>query len=252
MYNPMSLAGRRILVTGASSGIGSGCAQVLSRLGARLVLVGRNEERLQALLAEMEGEDHLAVPFDLSDIETIPVWLKDLAQTGGPLNGLVHSAGVELTRPLQIMKFSEYRELMTINLDAAVALAKGFRQRGVATRPASLVLIASVGGMVGQAGHAAYAASKGGVIALARSLALELVRDGLRVNTISPGLVETKMAAKMFSELPVAQIEKIQGMHPLGIGQVEDVAHAVAYLLADTGRWVTGSNLVVDGGYTAH
>lgn len=252
MYNPMSLTGRRILVTGASSGIGGGCAQVLSRLGARLVLVGRNEGRLQAVLAALEGEGHLAVPFDLSDIENIPMWLKELAHTGGPLDGLVHSAGVELTRPLQIMKFSEYRELMTINLDAAVALAKGFRQRGVATRPASLVLIASVGGMVGQAGHAAYAASKGGLIALARSLALELVRDGLRVNTISPGLVETEMAAKMFSELPAAQIEKIQGMHPLGIGQIEDVAHAVAYLLADTGRWVTGSNLVVDGGYTAH
>lgn len=253
MYNPMDLSGKRILVTGASSGIGRCCAQVLSRLGARLVIVGRDMDRLQITLSSLNGEGHQAEVFDLREIDDIPSWLKGLATIScGEFEGLVHSAGVQMTLPIQTVKLSDYRELMSVNVDAAYALAKGFRQRGVHRAPASLVFISSITALTGEPGLSAYCTSKAALLGLTKSLAMEFSRNGIRVNSVCPGHVATEMAEDLGNRINPEQLEAIAKLHPLGIGRPEDVAHAVSYLLADTGRWVTGSNLVVDGGYTAH
>lgn len=252
MCNPMSLEGKRILVTGASSGLGRACAEMISRLGGEVVLVARDETRLQQTLERLKGTGHRLEVFDLYDVEAIPGWLKGLAEGGKPLDGLVHSAGIQITIPIKIMKFTEYERLMTINLTAAYFLAKGFRQRGVCRAPASLVFLSSIAGIAGQTALSAYCASKAALQGLSRSLALEFAREGVRVNCVSPGLVETEMAEAMNKGLTSDQLEGIISGHPLGLGRPEDVAHAVAFLLANTGRWITGSNLVIDGGYTAH
>jgi NAD(P)-dependent dehydrogenase (short-subunit alcohol dehydrogenase family) len=252
MPNLLSLSGRTILVTGASSGIGRQTAIQLSELGARIVLVGRSPERLQETAGRLRGEGHPVQPRDLAAVEDVPKWLKELCREIGPLNGLVHSAGVHLMKPLRFMSPQEFSDLMTVNVVAAAALLKGLRQKGVCGSPASAVLISSVMGMVGQAGVTGYCASKGALCALTRSSALELAEEGIRVNCVAPGWVQTEMADRAASTLTEEQMQQIRGMHPLGLGEPQDVAAAVAFLLSDAAKWITGSTLVVDGGYTAH
>jgi NAD(P)-dependent dehydrogenase (short-subunit alcohol dehydrogenase family) len=250
--NPMDLTGHSILVSGASSGMGRETSILLSRLGATLVLVARRADALAETERLLEGSGHRSVPYDLTATDGIPAWMKALAAESGPLSGLVHSAGIQLTRPLRVLTQAHLDDVMRINLGAAVALVKGFRQKGVVSdKGRSVVLVASIMGLVGQPGIGAYAASKGALIALCRSLALELAPERIRLNCVCPGHVHTEMAQRLRETLTPEQFAAIEAMHPLGIGTALDVAYAVAFLLADTSRWITGTTLVVDGGYTA-
>jgi NAD(P)-dependent dehydrogenase (short-subunit alcohol dehydrogenase family) len=252
MLNPMDMTGRTILVTGASSGIGRATAELLSRLGARLVLVGRDAERLAQTHAQLDGCGHRVEQMDLSAVDGIVTWLKTLAAATGALHGLVHSAGVHKLKPLRALKPQTVEEVMRVNVGAAVELAKGFCQKEVGVRGGSIVLLSSVTGLVGQAGIAAYAASKGAIVALTKALAVELAREGIRVNSIAPGVVKTRMGERLLQSLTAEQGAALEAMHLLGLGTPLDVAYAAAFLLGDTGRWITGTTLVVDGGYTAH
>lgn len=248
----MELMDRTILVTGASSGIGRETAILLSQLGARLILVGRNTEQLEKTMTLLDGNAHQIHAFDLSFVDDIPSWMKEIVGKTGKLYGLVHSAGIQFTSPLQITTGASLEELMRVNVTAALALAKAFRQKNVATTVSSIVYLSSVMGLVGQAGQSAYSASKGALIALTKSLALELSRQNIRVNCVAPAIVKTEMSKKILQALTLEQVTQIETMHPLGIGTPRDVAYAIAFLLADTARWITGTTLVVDGGYTAH
>lgn len=252
MNNPMDLHNKTILITGASSGIGREAAILLSQLGASLILVGRNVAELERTLSMLNGSDHTYEIMDLAKaVDDIPEWMKDLVRKKCALNGLVHCAGAQFIRPLRITTGVCMEELMRINVTTALTLAKGFRHRGVSSPKSSIVFITSVMGLVGQAGQGAYAASKGALISLTKSLALELAREDIRVNCIAPGIVKTEMSDRMFEGLLPEQVEKIKLMHPLGIGSPRDIAYAIAFLLADSSRWITGTTLVVDGGYTA-
>ena len=248
--NPLDLSGKTVLVTGASSGIGRETAIYLSKLGANLVVTGRDRARLDAVQAKI-GASCMSEAFDLAAIDEIPSWLKQIANRTGPIAGLVHSAGISATRPLRTISEKEIVALMTINVSSAIALAKGFRQKGVYADGASIVLLASVMGLVGQPANSLYSASKGALIAAARSLALELARENIRVNCIAPAMVMTEMGEHLKATLPPENWKAVEAMHPLGVGTPEDVAGAAAFLIAPTGRWITGTTLVMDGGYTA-
>jgi len=252
MLNPMDLSGRTVLVTGASSGIGRATCIVLSRLGAKVVLTARDPQRLQETARAMDGGPHEIEQYDLADVDSIPDWLKAISRKTGSLSGVVHSAGLQTTRPLRFLNTGDLEEITRINVTAAVQLARGFRQKGVHSKPASVVFLSSVLGIVGRLGVAAYAASKGALIALAKSLALELAQEEIRVNCLAPGQVRTELTERLRETLTEDQFAAIEAAHPLGLGEADDVAYAAAFLLADTGRWITGSTLVVDGGYTAH
>jgi len=252
MLNPMDLTGRRVMVTGASSGIGRATAIYLSKLGAHLVLVARRREKLEETLALLQGEGHHVAECDLQELSTIPQWMKSLAADTGPLSGVVHCAGIVSVVPLRMLTPSKIDDILHVNLNAALMLAKGFRQRGVVAEQGSLVFVSSVAGFVGQRGLASYCASKGALIATTRSLSLELVEDQIRVNTVAPGLVETDMIDRCKNEQPADNLGHIRASHPLGAGRPEDVAQAIAFLIADTSRWITGTTLVVDGGYLAN
>jgi NAD(P)-dependent dehydrogenase (short-subunit alcohol dehydrogenase family) len=249
--HPLDLNGRVILVTGASSGLGRATAILLSRLNARLIIAGRNAERLAETRAALQGGPHGAEVFDLAQADQIPRWIKGLAAQYGPLSGLAHLAGILSARPLKVLDPGHFEEVLRTNVVSAAQLVRGMRQNGCAAVPASAVLVASVMGLVGASGVAAYSASKGAVVALGRSLALEVAREKIRVNVLAPGFVETEMTDRLRTMLTAEQYAAIEAMHPLGIGRPEDVAHAAAFLLSDASRWVTGSTLVVDGGYTA-
>ena len=250
VFNPMDIHGRTVIVTGASSGIGRATSVLLSRLGARLILVGRNADQLAKTLGQLEGDYHLISQFDLTDIGGIPKWLKALAVATQSIHGLVHCAGIQKTCPIQFLKIQDFDETFNINLRSAFFLAKGFRQKSVSTKSSSIVFLSSILGLVGQRGVSAYCASKGAIVSLTKALAIELAP--MRINCVAPAVVETPMTEAFKSKLTEAQFEEIIKMHPLGIGSAEDVAHAIAFLLADTARWITGTTLVVDGGYSAH
>lgn len=251
MINPLDLTGRRILVTGASSGIGQATAVLLSQLGAQLLLVGRNEGRLQETLTLLEADSHQVFLFDLNATEEIPRWLKGITTESGPLNGLVHCAGTLTIRPLRFTSVELVEEMMRVNYGAAYGLCKGFMQRGCHAQGGSIVLLSSVAAYLARPAMTAYSASKGAVTALARALAVEVAREGVRVNCVAPGAVSGGMLDSAEATLLPEQIVTLAERHPLGMGTPQDVAHAIAFLLADTGRWITGTTLMVDGGYTA-
>ncbi|HYE48972.1 MAG TPA: SDR family oxidoreductase [Azospirillaceae bacterium] len=251
MYNPMELTGRHILVTGASAGIGRATAVVLAKLGATLTVGGRDEGRLQALLAELEGTGHRAAAFDLSTIDAIPDWVKQVAAAGGPLHGIAHCAGIQTLRPIRIFNQDFFDEVMRVNLGASLALARGLRQKGVKAERAAIVYISSTAATAASPANVVYAAAKAGIIAATKGLSAELLPDGIRVNCVVPSIVMTELIERGFEKLTPEQIEHLRKLQPLGFGHVDDVAHAIAFLLAETGRWITGTSLVVDGGRTA-
>lgn len=248
---PMDLGGRLILLTGASAGIGRDTAVVLSGLGARLILAGRNEERLTETLGQLHGAGHVTSALDLSMPEQIPAWMKGLAEKEGPFQGMVHCAGKQLTMPARLLSAPALDDLLRTNLSSALMLAKGFCQKGCRSQGASLVYVASVMGLAGKPGLSAYSATKAALMGMVRSLALELVPDRIRVNCVAPAFVQTGMLDQIRNTLPPEQFDVLEKAHPLGFGRTEDVAHAIAFLLAETGRWITGTTLVVDGGYSA-
>jgi len=248
MKNPMDLTGGQYLVTGASSGIGRGTALLLDELGATLVLTGRREEELAKTAAAL-GKPARIEQMDLARMNELPAWLKKVAAETGPLDGMVHCAGIQITAPLRFITEQQLQDILDINLKAAVGLAKGFRQKGVCRTPGSIVFISSIASLLGIQGQIAYAASKAGLEAACRCMAIELVRENIRVNAILPGLVRTEMTEKWLQIVPPEKEAQISATHPLGLGAVNDIAYAVAFLLGPkTGRWITGATLTIDGG----
>ncbi|MES2203907.1 MAG: SDR family oxidoreductase [Pseudomonadota bacterium] len=243
---------KNIILTGASSGIGEATALLLDKLGATLVLVGRNAKALHALNRGLQGKQHIILERDLTHWIDIQKDFKELYQKNGTLDGLVHCAGLHLLKPFKLLNDKNIADIFDINVKSAFHLIQAFRQRGYCSKSASIVLLSSVVSQVGQVGASLYAASKGSLESLAKSLALELAPENIRVNCISPGIVNTKMTASLFEKLNPEQIEKIKNMHPLGLGESEDVANGIAFLLSQRSRWITGTSLVIDGGYLAH
>lgn len=245
--NPFSLESKRILVTGATSGIGKACCVQIATMGGKVVAVGRDEGGLAETIQSLSGQGHESVIMDLNEYESLPQKMLEL----GPLNGLVHSAGIQVTQPIQQLDFAKCREMLDVNVFATLALAKGFRHRKVCVPGSSLVFISSVMANVSSPGMAGYSASKSAVNGLVRALAIEFSRDKHRVNCIAPSLVQTRMWNQMKERMDESQIDTLQSLHPLGIGSPEDVAHAVTFLISDAAKWITGTCLVIDGGYSA-
>jgi NAD(P)-dependent dehydrogenase (short-subunit alcohol dehydrogenase family) len=244
--NPMQLDGRHFLVTGAASGIGRSTALLLHRLGARLSLVDRDGAALAG------GEPAVPHVADLSDIAAIEPLVTRCVAAGGPLHGVVHCAGIQAIVPVRTLQIEGWRKIFAVNTEAALMLGKAMSSRKIyAGEHGSIVFISSVMGLVGSVGAIAYSMSKAALDGMARSLSLELAPRGIRVNCIAPGYVRTPLfeqTEKLWDEVTKKAVENL---HPLGFGRPEDVANAVGFLAADTGRWITGTVLVVDGGYLA-
>jgi 3-oxoacyl-[acyl-carrier protein] reductase len=247
----LGLAGKNLLITGASSGIGKVTAIRASQHGARVVLVGRRVDALRETFDSLEGTGHTSVEADLLNLEGIPAMVREGSLAMGGLDGLVHAAGTWGARPLRSIETDLISSTFDLNVTAAIMLLKGFRHKGVHRAGASVVLLSSAVGLVGQPGVSVYSASKGAVVALTKSLALELAREDIRVNCVCPGVVQTPMADDIANAIGHDAFERVAAQHPLGLGHAQDIANANLFLLSSASRWVTGSALVVDGGYTA-
>ncbi len=244
--------GKRVLVSGASSGIGRAICIALSRCGAGLILVGRDRQRLLETAGQLETTDYHIFEQDLSNNREIEPKLKAIIKETGRIYGLCHSAGVVDTRPLNVIRQQNLFHLLDVHLLAGIEMARVVCRRDVMEgKGGALLFVSSIYGRVGIAGQIGYSASKGAVVAAARSMAVELARRNIRVNTLSPGFVKTPMTDEALKLLSEEQRKKIWDSHPLGILTPEDAARAAVFLLAPENKRITGIDLVVDGGYTA-
>lgn len=245
--------GKVILVTGASSGIGRATAICASRLKAKVILLGRNKHGLEETLSQMSYLDngHGIVEFDLLELNQISEMMKQISSLYGALDGLAHCAGIHMAKPLRIINENDIEIVMKMNVTTGILLAKAFRNKQVSNRPGSVVLLSSVVATVGQSAIVPYALSKGALVSGAKSLAVELAVENIRVNVVLPGVVSTPMSEGLFSKMGQDQIEGIKKAHLLGLGEPDDVAHSILFLLSNAAKWITGSCLTVDGGYTA-
>lgn len=251
MFNPFSLKNKIVLITGASSGLGRQCAISCSRMGATVILVARKTERLLSVIAELEGDDNLYYSLDITEYSEIEGIVRDAVEKLGRIDGFIHSAGIELTKPLKIMKNTDYEKLFSVNVIAGFEFAKILTKKKYSNSGASLIFIASVMGVVANSALVGYCSSKGALISGVRSLALEFAHKNIRFNCLSPGYIETELMVSLQSNLSKEESNKLKDKIPLELGNPEDVANGCIYLLADASKWVTGTNLIIDGGYIA-
>jgi NAD(P)-dependent dehydrogenase (short-subunit alcohol dehydrogenase family) len=250
-FNPFSLEGKSFLITGAASGIGRTTSIVLSKLGANLILLDINDVGLSETYKLCKKTDRV-LSFDLTKVKSLKDELMNVLIGFGKLNGFIHLAGKPYISPLKAISEDKCLEIYALNTYSAIELAKIFIGKNIyAGENGSIVLVSSVYGFVGSAANVGYAMSKSALHGITKSLSIELAGKGIRVNCVAPGFVRTNMMNNIDSSFKDDHTKLLNQLHPLGLGNPEDVAYSIAYLLSDAAKWVTGSILNIDGGFTA-
>ncbi len=242
-FNPFSLAGKTILVTGASSGIGQSIAVTVSKMGGKVIISGRSKEKLQHTLSMMQGDENLIISADLSlqsDIDTLTTEVPQL-------DGVVHCAGIGHRMPAKMITEKDVDVVMKANFYGAVLLQATLLRQKKINKNSSIVFIASKSVDYPSMGNSIYSASKGALIAYSKCLALELSPRGIRVNCISPAMVWTDLILQ--NEITIEQLKESEKNYPLKrYGKPEDVANLAVYLLSDASSWMTNSCIDITGG----
>ena len=247
----MILSGQKILITGASRGIGEACARLCASEGAKVVLVARNQERLNNVRDSLPGFGHVTISADLHNPEEcVSDIFQKACEDGCKLTGFVHAAGIGPVIPIKTISFKELLEIFTVNYFSFMLMVRQFIKKKYSDG-GSIVAISSVAAQAGWQGLSAYAGSKGAINSSILSLAVELAEKNFRVNSILPSNIKTDMLNTMTSVLTEEKIEELKKKQPLGFGTPEDIANSVVFLLNPASRFMTGSNITVDGGYTA-
>lgn len=243
VFNPFSLSGKTILVTGASSGIGRGIAEACAKMGATIVLTGRNEERLAATAEALVGNGHKSIIVDLALIGERQILVNQLPA----LDGVVYAAGIGQRQLCKLITENDVDEVMDINFKSIALLQAELLRAKKIKKASSIVFIASRAAFSPSIGNAIYSASKGALISYAKCLALELASRQIRVNCICPAMVWTDLILK--GGLTKEDLQEAEQQYPLKrYGQPEDVANLVIYLLSEASAWMTGTNVDLTGG----
>lgn len=247
MNNPFSLKNKTILVTGASSGIGKSIAVESSKMGASLIITGRNEERLEETYRQLEGENHLKIVADMTKYEDIETIVHEIPQ----IDGFSNNAGITQVVLVKHIKQSSLENILSTNTIAPILLTQLLIKNGKMKKDGSIVFTSSLSGnYCVHYGEGMYAASKGAISGFAKGAALDLSKSYIRVNSVCPGIINTNLF-ETNSVLTKEELEEKQKYFPLKrFGQPEDVAYAVIYFLSDASSWVTGADIKIDGGYT--
>lgn len=249
LFQDNCLSGASYLVTGASSGIGRATAELIAACGGRVIAAGRDLDRLQSTVSSLHGAGHIASTMALTDADQTADWVKQLVAEHGALNGVFHAAGVELIRPIRMSKQAHIDEVLGSSLFASAGIARACAQRGAMVDGGAIVFMSSVAGSSGQTGMALYSAAKSAIDGMVRSLACEFAGRRIRVNSIAAGAVQTAMHERLTRGAAEGVTDAYEQSHLLGFGEPQDLANAAVFLLSEGGRWITGTTLVVDGGY---
>lgn len=243
MNNPFSLQGKTILVTGASSNIGRQIAIKCSEMGARIILSARSEERLNETLERMAGEDHQLAPCDLSTAESIPMLVDMMPE----LDGVIMCAAIFRTTPIRNNRRKYTEEMFNTNTFSNIDLVQLLLKNKKIKDGGSILFISSVAAYRPYAGNALYSATKGAINSFCQVLAIEQGSRKIRSNCISPGIIRRVENVKEWA-VTKEELAKEESRFPLGFGQTEDIAYAAVYMMSDASKWVTGTNMIVDGG----
>ena len=245
-YNPFTLAGKTIFVTGASSGIGRAIAVEASRMDAIVVVSGRNKEKLAETFSLLHGKGHMQLIADLNNDKQTTEMISRLPS----LDGVVHAAGIITSLPFQFITREKLDEIFSVNFISPTLLSKELVKQKKISNGASFVWISSISGsFCGSPGHSLYSSTKAAVNGMVKGMAIDLTRKSVRVNSINPGQIETPL----FDEGVISKEQMQQEKHKYPLkrfGKPEEVAYAAIYLLSDASAWTTGSHLVIDGGFT--
>jgi NAD(P)-dependent dehydrogenase (short-subunit alcohol dehydrogenase family) len=245
----MDITHKHILITGASSGIGKGAALVLAKNGARITAIARRENELIKLIEELNlisKLQHRYIVLDLTNEEEVINAIKLI----DPIDGLVHSAGIVFPLPVKFIKKKHLEKVWAINSIAPIILTAELLSNNLINQQSSIVFISSISTQHPYFGGALYVSSKASIEAYSRTLALELSPKLIRSNVISPALVKTKIFEQTIESSDATKLREYEKQYPFGFGEVEDVANAIHFFLSASSRWITGQNLIMDGGLT--
>lgn len=247
MYNPYSLQGKTILVTGASSGIGQSVAIECSKMGATVVITGRNKDRLQETYDMLEGSGHIQIPADLSCYPEI----QKLVDECPKVDGVSHNAGIAKIIPVKRISQENLEEIVGTNAFGPILLTQLLVRNKMINNKGSIVFTSSLSGVYCvHYGESMYAASKGALSGFAKGAALELAAQGIRVNCVNPSIIQTNIFKNEGEIISDEQMqEKIQNYPLKRLGVTTDVSWAHVFFLSDASSWITGINLPIDGGY---
>ncbi|MDD2229563.1 MAG: SDR family NAD(P)-dependent oxidoreductase [Candidatus Cloacimonetes bacterium] len=241
-----------LLITGASSGIGRSIARICYASGAKLILLGRDENKMAETTAGMNPEAFYPILIDLTHYKELEEAIDQAVQQMGKIDGFCHCAGFEKTLSIKAMKPDYYMDLFLVNAVAGFELARLLSKKKYCSEAgSSFVFISSITSIVGRAGLTAYSASKGAIVSATKAMAIELARQNIRVNSVSPGTVMTPLMDSFIERLGPEQKAQRLSEFPLGFGNPDDVANLVAFLFSHRSKWITGTNIIIDGGYTA-
>lgn len=239
-----SLAGKRILITGASSGIGRQTAIACADMGAQVLITGRNAERLTDTLSLLKGEGHQCFAADLTSADDLEALVANIET----LDGVVHAAGISKLVPLRMVTPAHLQETLSTNTFAPIMLTKALVAKKRIAKGGSIVFVSALASHTGAMASTAYAASKGGIMSATRVAARELAKNGIRVNCICPGFVRTPLLEGLTER--GAQLNALINIAPLGLGEPEDIANATVFFLSDASRWISNTHFIIDGGLT--
>lgn len=243
-YNPFSLVGKTILITGASSGIGQAVAIECSKMGAKLIITGRNEKRLKQTFEMLEGQGHTQIAIDISTIDGIMTLVDSITV----IDGLLNNAGITSAKPISFITENELNRIMNININAPIHLTNLLVKKKKISKGGSIVFTSSIGKYMVAPGNSMYAATKGALSAFMKGAALELAAKRIRCNAILPGMIETPIM-KGKESISNEQWEINKQLYPLRrFGTPQEVAWLVVYLFSNASAFMTGSELVIDGG----
>lgn len=252
VYNLVEFRNKTVVIVGASRGIGRGTALLLSKLGARLILIARSEAGLKETMSMLEGSGHGFYTLDVGDTESIEECAKRIVQNEGLIDGLVYCAGVAVSRPLQQFKPAVVNYIMKVNFMGFVETVRCFTKMKRFNPGLRIVGISSIAAVIGDKAHTVYAASKAAMDAAVRCLAKELANKSICINTVEPAFIKTAMYDSYIKANGEELIGRILERQYLGTGTAEDVASAIAFLLSGAARFITGVCLPVDGGATSN